>query len=255
MVDALAVAVDLNNEREGEPHSSLSTNARTDLKTALIGTIGAVSLRLLSATIRWQCVGVEKDGLWWPAREPCILAFWHGRQLLMPWIYRSAPRKQQLRPIYALISQHRDGRAISFANDLLGIRSIAGSSTRGGREALFAIINSLKNGNHIAITPDGPKGPLYKLKPGLIRIAQRTGALIRPAAIGAERKWTFKSWDRMILPKPFSRCVMMMGDPIYIPPELSQDEVTHYTQLVEDALNDITSKSDSYYSTVSIPAS
>ncbi|MFZ9114951.1 MAG: lysophospholipid acyltransferase family protein [bacterium] len=126
----------------------------------------------------------------------------------MPWLYLNRRSKDQNLPMTVLISQHRDGQLVARVMKCLGIDSIAGSSTRGGREALFKLIALLqRKGSQISIAPDGPNGPQYIVKEGLMRIAQRSGSLIYPTTYSAESYCRFSSWDGMILPKPFSRAV------------------------------------------------
>lgn len=209
------------------------------IKIFVIGLIGATLLRLINFTLRWERIGLDGDGKYWPYQKPRILSFWHGHQLFMSWIYTGGLRREKAPGMYALISQHRDGRIIAKAVEFLGIQSVEGSSTRRGLGALYELIETLNRGDHISITPDGPKGPCFEVKAGIIRIAQRTGAAIHPTAIAAKNKWTFKSWDRMFLPKPFSKAVMIMGDPIVIPSELPNDEAEKYRQLLEEKMNEL----------------
>ena len=209
-----------------------------DFKNFLFGVLSSTLLRLINLTLRWETIGLDNEDRFWPYREPRILSFWHGHQLLMPWIYKNGLRKEPCGRMYALISQHQDGRMIAKAMDFLGIDSIAGSSSRRGLGAMYDLIDCLKAGNHISITPDGPRGPKHKVKGGIFRIAQRTGAKIYPTAIVAEKKWTSRSWDGMFLPKPFSRAVMIMGEPLSVPSELSNDELERMMSVLEEAMGE-----------------
>ena len=213
----------------------------------LVSLVGAGLLSLLNFSIRWKRVGFDGTEASWPAGDPRIIIFWHGQQLLMPWIYRHF-KTPLARRITVLSSHHKDGRFAASILNRLGVDSIYGSSTRGGREALFKLIARLQHGSHIAITPDGPKGPPEKIKPGIIRIAQRSGAPIYPAAISADNKWVLGSWDKMFLPKPFGRALLIMGDPIFIPKEFSnEDELMKHTQIVQEALDKVTSRANEYW--------
>jgi lysophospholipid acyltransferase (LPLAT)-like uncharacterized protein len=129
-----------------------------------------------------------------------------------------------------------------------GIFSVAGSSSHGGLRAVSVLLAKLRQGSVIAMTPDGPRGPIYKVKSGVIKIAQRSGAPIYPVAIGAERKWVFGSWDRMILPKPFARTVIVMGEPYHVPSKLSEDEFNRCTVELEERLNQVTARADTFFS-------
>lgn len=214
------------------------------LKVYFVGLLGSLFLRLINSTLRWQVVGLDAQQKLWVSGKPAILAFWHGQQLLMPWIYFKSAAKKNRKPIAVLISQHEDGRMVAKAMKFLGVQTVSGSSSRGGTKALFDLIDKLKSGSHIALTPDGPKGPRCKVGQGIVRIAQRSGAVIYPTAIASEKKWQFNSWDRMFLPKPFSKVVLMMGEPIAIPEELAIGQAEEYANLVEGALNQLTMRAE-----------
>jgi lysophospholipid acyltransferase (LPLAT)-like uncharacterized protein len=160
-------------------------------------------------------------------------------------VYRRSRRQHRGKPAFVLISQHRDGRFIASIMKFLKIGSVTGSSSQGGREAMNELIRVIRAGNHAVITPDGPKGPKHEVKAGVVRIAQQTGGPIRPLAVAAQRKWVFRSWDGMFLPKPFSRIVVVLGDPIFVRDGLSSDEFDAERQRVKVALDDATARAES----------
>ena len=139
---------------------------------------------------------------------------------------------------------HNDGRMIADAVKRLGVCSVAGSSSRGGKEALLQLKNLIREGNHIGITPDGPKGPCYSAKPGVVSLASSTGAPVCPVAYSASRYFQFGSWDKMILPKPFSKVVFVMGELLFIPASLSEEKFEEHRQRVEKALNEVMKQAD-----------
>jgi lysophospholipid acyltransferase (LPLAT)-like uncharacterized protein len=145
-----------------------------------------------------------------------------------------------------LISRHRDGRIIAKAVSWFGIGSVEGSSTRGGSEATLRLLEKLREKCVVAITPDGPRGPIYKPKDGAVKIAQLSGASIYPAAFSAEKYWKFKSWDQMILPKPFSRAVFVQGEPINVPADASEGELQRYSSMLESGLKAVTESADNF---------
>jgi len=149
--------------------------------------------------------------------------------------------------MYVLISAHKDGRIVARAMQHLGIHSVAGSSTRGGRRAANELIEHLKEGHHVSITPDGPRGPARNAKNGAVKIAKQAGVQIYPVAASAERCWRFRSWDRMILPKPFSRAVQIIGQPLDIPPEADETDLEQYRRKLELALNQVSDAADNYF--------
>lgn len=216
--------------------------ASANFKAVLLGTLEAIVLKVIHATLKLEIVHETPETERWSEKDPLILSFWHGQQLVIPLTYLEGAKGKR-RPIFALISEHGDGRIAAVAMRRLGISSIAGSSTRGGKEAADTLIKAIQDGGHAGITVDGPKGPIYKVKAGAVRISQRTGAGILPAGAYAEKAWRFKSWDQMFLPKPFSKVRITVGAPIYVPRELGEGEFERYLERVENTLNDLTRRS------------
>lgn len=197
---------------------------------------------LLRRTYRFTVLGLDPDRLAQIQQRPFILAFWHNQQVSMPYIWTDNLRRRDgSSKAYVMISQHGDGRIVAGAIRLLGLRSIDGSSSRGGKEALHRCVDLLlKEKSDVIMTPDGPRGPVYQSKPGVVRIAQLSGAPITPCALVAEKKWTFRSWDKMFLPKPFSRVVIAVGESILVTSDLSEDEFLAAQKAVDQSLNALT---------------
>jgi lysophospholipid acyltransferase (LPLAT)-like uncharacterized protein len=137
---------------------------------------------------------------------PIAFVLWHNRLFLATEIYR---RWRKPRPTYALISASRDGAWLAAFFEMVGgMRAARGSSSRMGREAATALVELQRAGKDIGITPDGPRGPCYEVKPGAVIVPRRTGAPL--LLVGGEFRcaWRLKSWDRFYLPLPFSRVRM-----------------------------------------------
>ncbi|MFQ5767596.1 MAG: lysophospholipid acyltransferase family protein [Acidobacteriota bacterium] len=141
-----------------------------------------------------------------------ILAFWHGRLLMMPYCYRR-------RKIAIIISEHGDGELIARTMALFGHQTIRGSSTRGGAGALRQAIRHLRRGGDIGFTPDGPRGPRFRVQPGVIQAARLGRVPIIPVSFSARPAHHLASWDRFLLPWPFSRGLFLYGRPIRVPPD------------------------------------
>lgn len=145
--------------------------------------------------------------------EPVAMVLWHNRLFLAAEIVR---RFRGGRPAYALVSASQDGAWLTAFFSLAGVRTVRGSSSRLGREAASALVETLRLGHDIGVTPDGPRGPCYDVKPGAVIVARRTRAPM--LLIGGEfaSAWRLRSWDRFYLPKPFSRvrmrCEVMTAD-------------------------------------------
>jgi hypothetical protein len=148
---------------------------------------------------------------YWDKNKPVVIALGHGRLALMPFLF---PRKLK---VSALISDHPDGRLVKNAAWFFNIRTVVGSSTRGGVKALREILRRVKKGETIFITPDGPKGPYMTCSKGTIEIARMGGIPIIPASISAQKGKNMRSWDKFLFPKPFNTLIIRFDDPIEIP--------------------------------------
>ena len=163
-----------------------------------------------------------------------LVAFWHGELLMQPFNYR------KLKPngkVSAMISEHKDGEAITKTVEYLGIHSIRGSSTRGGAKALIGAIKELKGGDDVAITPDGPKGPRFSIADGIVAIHKKTNAKILLFNCKSSKYWQFNSWDKFIVPKPFGRLDFYISEPLDVS-SLEENEAKELIQkrLLENAM-------------------
>ena len=145
-------------------------------------------------------------------RVPVIYALWHSHVFFVP-LFRTFER----RAVSVLLSAHRDAQIVGVAARLRGIRLVFGSSTRGGARAYLQLLSVLQGGQSVVMTPDGPKGPAERVKSGVIRLAQQSGCAIVPVALASSRLHRLKSWDRSLLPLPFSKAVFELGAPLYCP--------------------------------------
>jgi lysophospholipid acyltransferase (LPLAT)-like uncharacterized protein len=142
-----------------------------------------------------------------------IVSFWHGELLMQPFNYQKLKPKGK---VSAMISEHKDGEAITKTVEYLGIYSIRGSSTRGGTKALIGAIKELKGGDDIAITPDGPKGPRFSVADGIVAIHKKTDAKILAFNCKPSKYWQFNSWDKFIVPKPFGTIDFYVSEPFSV---------------------------------------
>lgn len=167
-------------------------------------------------------------------KKPFMFAFWHNRQFFLGY-----PRQHN--GVSVLVSQSEDGEFIARSVKYLGIKSIRGSSTRGGVKALAEMIRTLKKGGNLAITPDGPKGPAFQVQAGVIHVAQKTGAAIIPLCCSYAHKKIFKSWDLYQIPYPFNNIVVGYGAPLYLSENESMETAS---QRIKKALDDLTQETD-----------
>lgn len=151
------------------------------LKLTIFPQIGAWLIQLLGRTLRIRKIGEEPVRELYGQGQSIIFTFWHGRQLMMPLVYRG-------KRAYILISQHRDGELIHRIVSRFGFRSVRGSTTRGGSLALRRLIRLGRGGADLVVTPDGPKGPRWKVQEGVIQLAKLTGLPIVPVTFACSKK-------------------------------------------------------------------
>jgi lysophospholipid acyltransferase (LPLAT)-like uncharacterized protein len=204
---------------------------------ALAPPAAAQVMRALHRTLRVTHRGRGRPEAYWARGESVILAFWHARLLMMPFIYPG-------RPAAILISQHRDAEYITRIAERLGYAVVRGSATRGGPGAFKRMIQALRHGQNVAITPDGPKGPRQRAKLGALELARLTGAPLFPVAFGALPAWALASWDRFLIPRPFARACYIWGEPLHVEREATRAELAKARWLLEERLNAVTQEAD-----------
>ncbi|MEM5517408.1 lysophospholipid acyltransferase family protein [Henriciella sp. AS95] len=213
--------------------------------SSILGGLIWAYMVLCARTIRWTVEGSEGFKQAWQADNGLVVAAWHSRVLLLPTIWSKIARKlppKQYRTAM-LISLSRDGEAVAKAIDHLGLESVRGSSThkrkkkdKGGLAALAEASRRLRSGSVMCITPDGPRGPAETVQPGPIVLAQRTGAAIIPYALDCRPVNRLNTWDRFMIPIPFSKGAMVIGEPIFIDKTASTDDAVHELGNAMDAV-------------------
>ncbi len=210
---------------------------RDNFLLAVVPRLYAFVLRFLGLTIRKETLYSEHPAIFWDRGQHVIIAFWHQRLLMMPFL----PHRGK---VGMLISRHRDGEFIARAVKFFGIDSIRGSSTRGGLSALRGMVRFFREGGNLAITPDGPQGPRQVVQIGVVELARQTGAPILPVTYAASRRKVFSSWDGFHLPYPFSKVAYLWGEPILVPPETGKKGLEEKRLLLEESLKRITEEAD-----------
>lgn len=195
-------------------------------------------IRLVWITGRWRIENADIADRMIADGTPFIACFWHGRMLMIPnaWKYDSR--------MSILISHHRDGVFISRTLAHLGIGTIAGSSSRGGGGALVGMVRALKRGEYMGITPDGPRGPRMRAAPGAVAAARLSGAVLLPVSYAATRRRVLNSWDRFVIPFPFSRGIVRLGKPIEVPRDADDARLESARQRLEHELIALTTALD-----------
>ena len=187
------------------------TEIHTNRKSRLSGHLAAAVMKLWSLTLRYEVDG--KKGLSKPplGERPVIFALWHNRIFTMPPIWKKTGGKD--RKTVVLTSASKDGTTLATAMASFGLGAIRGSSSRRAVSALIGMKKALREGYDVCVTPDGPRGPRYVVQPGVIKIAQATDTEIIPIHIRYDAAWRLRTWDRFVIPKPFSRVTVSFGEP------------------------------------------
>ena len=189
-------------------------------------------IRLVFLTSRKSYHIASEAAPYMRGEQNAIFAFWHGRMMMLPMLTPA-------RAMHVLISRHRDGRLISQTIKNLDHHTVAGSSSKGGSEAVRAIVRILRKGENVSITPDGPRGPSGHAQGGIVTIAKLSGKPVIPATFYASRHVRLKSWDRFMIALPFSRIVFCVGAPITV---ADADEAARLA--IEQAMNELVKKAD-----------
>jgi lysophospholipid acyltransferase (LPLAT)-like uncharacterized protein len=199
-----------------------------------------VFVKLVSATLRFRVIGDERRKALKAAGKPVIWAIWHGRQFLL---YRFDPGD----PLTVVTSPSRDGRLQAAVLRRFGMETVWGSSSRGGSRALIGLIRALRRGRDACIAVDGPRGPAYTVKRGIFFVAKKTGATVLPVVASARRCFRLKSWDRFLVPCPFTRAVVLVGDPIAVAPEAEEGDLERMRADLEAKMGALTAEADGYF--------
>lgn len=182
-------------------------------------------LKLVSITLRPKVVKSEKVD----PSENYVYAFWHNK-IVVSCLSLRGPIKSVV-----LASPSKDGELIAVASEKMGYEVVRGSSNKESVKSLIKLIGLVKKGYNAGTPVDGPKGPVYKVKPGMLYIAQKSGKKLVPVGSASSNTWIFeKTWDKFGFPKPFAKTACIVGDPIEIPKGADLDE---YALMVEAELN------------------
>ncbi len=167
-------------------------------------------------------------------KEPFIVAFWHGELLMQPFLYKKFRGRHK---ISVMISEHFDGEIIARIISFFGFSTVRGSSSKGGARVLIEAIKTLKDGEDIAITPDGPRGPRHSVADGIVALAQKTNSKIVLFNYQATDFWQLKSWDKFVVPKPFSK-ITFFADKVLDISQMNSEEAKEFIkgQMLIDAV-------------------
>ena len=204
------MSVKIEKAYEFEPLNGYTRKDRALIHLADISLYSLIAL--IGRTLRYEVEGwkhfesIEAD------KKLPIYSFWHDRIFAGTYFFRD-------RGIIVITSQSLDGEYISRFIKRLGYGSVRGSSTRGGVGALVEMIRLMRSGHPMAFTVDGPLGPRYEAKKGAVLLAKKTSNPLMPFIVEPAKYWTVRSWDRLQIPRPFTRARLIIGQPIFVPPD------------------------------------
>jgi hypothetical protein len=171
-----------------------------------------------------------------------VFSIWHEK-LLLPTIKFGGP------DLAVLISQHADGQLLGGLIRRMGMGMVCGSTNRGGVEAVRTLVRDDFPYRHVAITPDGPRGPRREVQAGIVFVASRTGMKVVPMGVGYNRPWKLKSWDRFAIPRPSSRARIIYGEPISVPAKLRAEQLEPYRAMIQAEMDRLNARAERWAET------
>lgn len=191
-------------------------------------------MRSVFHTARKRYVHPENLTRFFESGQVVIMAAWHNRNFLSPFGYLAHhPKGRRLHP---MASASKDGALAAHAMAGIGLNCVRGSTRKGGSSALRKMIRILRDGQDLAFTPDGPRGPLHHIEEGVIVAAKMTGAPIVPISFQAKRKKRLNSWDRLIVPALFTRINYVYGEPLFVPRDCGSERIAEYASRLQQEL-------------------
>lgn len=195
---------------------------------------------LVGKTLRVQFINRDVENQLEKKGQTRIYTLWHGRLFYFPFLY-SFSKKYNI-----LISPSGDGEVVARTLKLFGFLTIRGSSYKKAGAAMLKLVRTIKKGNSVGVVGDGSRGPRFKAKKGIINLAYLTGVPILPVVYGAKNKIELNSWDRFVIPFPFSKIKVMYGKPVYVDKKGGEKYLQGKLEELETELKNITLKVDSW---------
>ncbi|MBI5815287.1 MAG: lysophospholipid acyltransferase family protein [Nitrospinae bacterium] len=212
------------------------------INTYVIPPIAYLLIRVFSITLKLYEEGTEHERKLLGEGKGAALVFWHGRLFYLAHYYLNATGRFK-----TLVSPSADGEIIARLLAMFGYGVVRGSSFKNAAGALLTLTRCVKNGYWPALIGDGSRGPLHKLQPGGVMISKLSGRPALPVTVSFSRYWTLPSWDRMMIPKPFSKAVVIFGEPVSVPADCDSAGLEAKRKELEAALVRITQRADGYF--------
>ncbi len=213
----------------------MSSELRKKWWTVPVGHLVWFFITLVCLTLRKKVILEDADSKPMGSFQ-CIIALWHNRVFVPCYVYRYVLKGKKVQ-MSMLTSASKDGALLATVAKDYGMRAVRGSSRRRGVAGFMDMLRELKDGCSMCITPDGPKGPIYKCHPGVIKLASVSGLPIVPARVSYSSYWRIKkAWDGFVIPKPFSRVVVHLAKPLEVPAELTPELQQEYCEKLNQIL-------------------
>ena len=209
---------------------------RQRIVLSLIVAVGTMIIRLIGATLRIS-VSSEEGGQTTLEQRPLVASFWHSCIIPSTYIWRDMG-------IRVMSSFSYDGEYMGRIIRKFGFVPVKGSSSRNPVRALLGLRRALEEGWTVAFTLDGPRGPRHKVKPGPVGLGRSTGLALTAFHVGVEKVWVLNSWDRMMIPKPFSRALVRFGKLIHVPRDASDEDLARYADELQATLDRVSEFSE-----------
>lgn len=215
-------------------------NSKSEIRWRLVGLLGKWLVDLLCLSLRLRVIGHEKVEAVMASRR-FILGLWHSRIIVTNYMHKGLNG-------VIMASRSGDGEIIARVIERQGHEAVRGSTGKGGLRALSGMIKSLNAEDRPgAMIPDGPQGPRFRIQPGIITLAQKTGCPIIPVSFSARKIKVFDSWDRFVVPYPFTRAHLVYGEPVYVPKNADKRVLENCRLSLEAELRRITFSHDRYF--------
>ena len=202
---------------------------KTPLKFIVIPYVIKFIMTMITLTcrVKWHDKGVMEN--YANGNDSWIMTMWHNCSTFAPWAMRN-------RGMTCMVSASRDGEYVARLGALFGNKTVRGSSSKGSSGATRAVLKLLRNGNAVALTPDGPRGPKYTVQSGVLWLAAASKSPIVPLHLEASRQWVLNSWDNHRFPKPFSTIHIGIGKPVHIDRVMFKENPEQAAELVKTSM-------------------
>ena len=210
------------------------------LLTGLIGPVSRLIFSLIFATCCLEVFGRDPNDKKTPSKKNVLYVTWHQRLIPYAWYYR-------FKKMVVMASMSRDGEIATQFAQAFGWIPVRGSSKKRGRKALDEMVPFVQKGYNAALASDGPTGPAYRSKMGIVSLAQKTGHPIQASMWSCDKYWVLRSWDRTLIPKPFSRIVLIFSEPIHLEKGAAPEACEEARKTLDKQLNTMMYQADRFF--------